>query len=418
MRDALNESFVFMFVPLVFLGFYYLFIEKQYKKFYFCFILGYVGLIMSHLVLATWFTIILLSFLMFYKNDIMKRNVFCPLFISAIIILLLTSTFTVPLIEHKIFGNYSIFASKVNNIPWTLPLSDFLNYSAYLTGESNILFVNFSPIVIILLILSLIKLFKDKNNKNSSSKFLKAIFIFTILSTILISFSYIWIIIPNMLKNIQFAWRLTIFTTFGVCLLAGGGLSYALNIFRPKYVYIGSLLIIVFVFLFMNSHISLVHFFDNVSPDVSNHGMGWQQEYLPTKTKKNIGYFNYRDSNKILILSGSAQASILVNNVPDMTFSIKKVKQKTTIELPRLYYLGYQIIDNHGKIVLYKEDKYGFIKINVFNNGIYHVKYVGTKGYKIALFLRTVTIAFIIVIVIKWIGESKNEKNIINSSLL
>ena len=41
-RDALNESFMFVFMPLVFLGLYHLFNNHDVKKFYVCFLYVYV----------------------------------------------------------------------------------------------------------------------------------------------------------------------------------------------------------------------------------------------------------------------------------------------------------------------------------------------------------------------------------------
>ena len=45
MRDALNESMIFIFMPLIFLSLIYLFNENNNKIFYILFISGYIGMI-------------------------------------------------------------------------------------------------------------------------------------------------------------------------------------------------------------------------------------------------------------------------------------------------------------------------------------------------------------------------------------
>ena len=57
MRGAYNESFLFMYLPLIFLSLYYLFETDDKVKFYAYFITGYSLLIYSHLVLAIYLKI-------------------------------------------------------------------------------------------------------------------------------------------------------------------------------------------------------------------------------------------------------------------------------------------------------------------------------------------------------------------------
>lgn len=128
-REAISEAFVFIFLPLIFLGIWYLFNENNKKMFYICFISGYIGLMYSHLVMAVWFTIFFLVFLLLFIKKIFKRDNFFPLLFAAIFILIFTSTFTVPMIEHKIFGNYVAFAEDrsvtLGNL-WICLFKDFL----------------------------------------------------------------------------------------------------------------------------------------------------------------------------------------------------------------------------------------------------------------------------------------------------
>ena len=154
-RDALNESFMFVFMPLVFLGLYYLFNNHDVKRFYLFFVIGYIGLMYSHLVMSVWFTIFLLLFLLFYVKEIFKKKNFWHLCLAALMILIFTSTFTVPMMEHKLSGiDYVSFIERkwTYDSVWTMPWHGFfLNYS-YATGsgvDAGVIYSNLNFIVII-----------------------------------------------------------------------------------------------------------------------------------------------------------------------------------------------------------------------------------------------------------------------------
>ena len=157
-RDALNESFVFMFVPLVFLGIYYLFNDNNKRMFYICFVIGYVGMMYSHLVMSVWFTLFFIVFLLFFWKKVFNKTNFLSLLVSAILILIFTSPFTVPLIEHLLKGGYVVFDTVYGSDLENLTLKQFFIKTPIITGGNNVLFVNFQLIVILLVIISVIKL--------------------------------------------------------------------------------------------------------------------------------------------------------------------------------------------------------------------------------------------------------------------
>ena len=74
-REAMSESFIFIFIPLIFLGLYYLFNNEK-RKFLLCFVIGYTGAILSHLVLSIYLTLFVILFLLFnYKKVFNKTNI-------------------------------------------------------------------------------------------------------------------------------------------------------------------------------------------------------------------------------------------------------------------------------------------------------------------------------------------------------
>lgn len=397
-RDALNEAFMFVFMPMVFLGIYNLFIEKNTKMFYIWFITGYIGMMYSHLVMTVYFTIFFIIFLLFFVKDVFNKKNFISLLLAAIFILIFTSTFTVLMVEHKMFGNYVAFAqnSSAKNGLWSMPFIGFFKEANYETLNNGLIYSYLNFIVIIFFILALIKVIRNKEMENR--KFLLAVAIFGILGIVINSFPFVWAYVPKTLLSIQFAWRLSIFVGFGFALVAAEGFEVFSSIFKKKYVNIALIIIIVFLMHFVT--VNNEKLVANEIPVNNIPASGAARESFPVKLFKNKDYYNNRSGEEIIILKGRAKTKVLDNKVPNMTFKISNLSDKITVELPRIYYLGYEITDSKGNKINYKEDKYGFITLNITKNGTYEVKYTGTLMYKIAFIIKTITIIILIIYLI------------------
>lgn len=150
--------------------------------------------------------------------------------------------------------------------------------------------------------------------------------------------------------------------------------------------------------------------------------MGFQKEYLTMNGLKNLDYIDKRDTDiKILSKDSNVKITNINNHIPYLSFDISKKEDKETLnlELPRLYYLGYKITlttKNGEKINLnYKNNKYGFIKITVPENGHIEMKYTGTLLYQVFSWIRNITILIFIVVVIKYKYNQKKEKRLSNN---
>ena len=396
-RDALNESFVFVFIPLIFLGIYYLFRENDKFKFYLCFVSGYTLMMYSHLVLSVWFTLIFILFLLLFVKDIFKKENFISLVIAALLILIFTSPFTIPLIEHMLNGEYIIFDTKLSTLTWTLDLKQFFVQISDITGNHNYLFTNFNIIVILLSLIVLFKIF-TKKIPSYRRKFIVGFLLITIISVILVCNNTIWYYTPDFLNNIQFPWRVCTFAVFGISLFAVEGLDVFYSLFKKKFVPIASLLIIVILLGNIYYNMQNIQYVKSLPYNI-NDGMGWGYEYLPLETKNNMTYLEKRNDNKIKIEKGKAKVKVISNNVPSMEFSVNDIKESVTLELPRLYYLGYKIVDEDGKETNYFKNDKGLISIKINKDGKYYVSYPGTTGYQIAkvVCIFTATICIIII---------------------
>ena len=114
-RDAFAENFMFMVLPMIFLGLYNL-KDNNYFKFYIFFILGYIIGINSHLGSMFFYTIFIGLFILYYRHDFFRKEKFKALIISTLIVTGVCLSFLGPLLEHKIFGNYRVFTEVFSNL--------------------------------------------------------------------------------------------------------------------------------------------------------------------------------------------------------------------------------------------------------------------------------------------------------------
>lgn len=401
-RDALNESFMFVFMPLVFLGLFHLFNNHDVKKFYVCFVTGYIGLMYSHLVMSVYFTLFLLVFLLFYVKDIFKKKNFWHLCLAALMILIFTSTFTVPMIEHKLSGiDYMAFIERNWTIEdvWSMPFKGFFVNYAYSNGLDNggLIYSDLNFIVIIFFILALFRIVTRKVDKNLT-RFLLAIICFGFLGIFLNTFKNIWLYVPSLFLSIQFVWRLCQFVGFAFALVAAEGLQSYLNIFKSKYIAVALGIILVFLisFVYTNNKNTV---FNNETKALDVSVDGAAREHFPLNLYEKIDDFWDKDY-KVEVLDGNGNVKIIEDDTPYMKFKVQNVDDNLKIELPRIYYLGYEITGEDGDVIDYEFNEPGYIAVNISKNGVYELKYVGTIGYRIALILKIIMIVGVLGFVI------------------
>lgn len=394
-RDAFAESFVFIFMPMIILGLYELFYGNK-KSFYIWFILGYVGIINSHLVLAVYFTALIFIYLLLNIKKVFKKENLKSLIVSSILILLLTASFTIPLIQHKALGIYTVFegdsmSNRGTIVNSTMGIKDFLRQKPSKEFSLITYYLNLLGVILAgAAVLFNKKIIKDDKEKN----FFKFLIVLTIVLLFLMSKLCPWIILPKLMVMIQFAWRLETVLVLALSILAG----LALRKFISKE---SKIIMIIIILIFNGYTVYKAYNFDMIKEinlnDIylSFSGMGWEREYLPTATEENFKYFIYR-KQEVLVKEGEADISISENNTPNLKAVVQNCNGEATIELPRIYYLGYdaEIINENGdkvKLELYMNDK-GFIETKINSNGTLILKYTGTTANKVANIISLVTL--------------------------
>ena len=146
-RDALGESLLFIFLPLIFLGLYELF-NDNIKKFYPLFIIGYVGGMLSHLIMMCYLTVIILVFLIIkYKTTLkyLKQFIIASLFILSLPIVAIPAI--IPTTIANLTQNFLIFLCLDKNFPIPflilrisfLTRPNFVNFSSFLSSDKSLL---------------------------------------------------------------------------------------------------------------------------------------------------------------------------------------------------------------------------------------------------------------------------------------
>lgn len=416
-RDAVAESFIFVFMPMILLGLYELFYGDK-KYFYLWFILGYVGIMNSHLVLAVYFTLFIFIYLLLNIKKVFDKSNLRALITSSILILLLTATFTIPMLQHKSLNIYTVFAdegmaNKGSVAGSTLRLRDFFIQEPCVAYSDITYYLNLLGFALaVLAIIMNKKIFVENDQKN----FFKFILIATIICTFLMSKICPWVIFPKTLIMIQFAWRLEAILLFLLSILAG---SVFKDIESKKI----RVILLIAILLFNGLTVYKAYDFDILIErklediDISSYGTGWQREYLPINTQNNLDYYDSRNED-VLVKDGYATISVQENNVPSLKAEIKDCQGETTIELPRIYYLGYEATleenENKEKLDLYMNDR-GFLETKINSNGILILKYKGTIAMRIANVVSIVTLIGIACYVVVWyIFKRVKRKNLVN----
>jgi len=405
-RDAFNEIFIFIFMPMISNGIVNL-IKNKPLSFYLYFVVGYIGIVNSHLVLSIYFTFLLIIIILLNIKKLLTKDNLKHLIKASLIILLFILPSIILMIEHKNLGIYRVFDLEVMGST----ASHVKKYGIYLfeliipwINKNNGIFLFINIAVLILSVIGVIEFMKKRKNNT----IVKGIISFTIVSIVLSLKYFPYQIIPKILLSIQFAFRNMAFVCFGFTILSTYGLMQIKKYSIKKVANI----VIIFSCTAILSFILTSNFINkntiNYNSKIS--GMGHQKEYLPQKAKDNYYYFKTRESD--IKANKNIKIDITKNKTPYLEFKIENLEENetATIELPRLYYLGYVITEETSNDIIkldYKCNKNGFISINIDQNGIIKVKYKGTKLYNIARIIRFLVLN---VLIIYLIIKMKNKK--------
>lgn len=410
-RDAFSEMFIPIAIPLIILGLLYL-IEKRYRLFFICFVGGYTIAIYSHLAMTIYFTLILLvTFFVVYAKQIFTKKNILYLILASVLTLLLTASFWMPMLEIKLKGSYGVFMPYFMTGKGDLRFSTISILELFAFNKKidyNYVRYHLQLFVTIMFFISVFFIIKKKMWKEKLWIFL---IVFTMLSAIMVTDVFPWYYTPDILQTLQFPWRLVIYISFGAIIISGICLKQIEN---KKYFH--ALCCGLLILTVIGTYVYTDHL-DESQIDINNinntKSMGNQAEYLPEKALKNREYF-YNRSKDIIIQNGTGEVTKLLDDVPDLTFEVN-TSEAITIELPRIYYMGYRLEINGQEIELTESDN-GFLQATIKQSGIYSLTYEKTTIMKIGNVLSIGTFIICIILIIKtkrkvYLLENKDTKS-------
>ena len=139
--------------------------------------------------------------------------------LDILLILLLTAFYTVPIIEHKIYGDYVIFSQEMMHSTGIDVYNNTNKIKDWFAPE-NKTDLNFSlGLTIIILTVATIFCYKkvDEKYKDLYTTFLAL----SAISLIMCTKVFPWVVMPSFLTVIQFAWRMNGFFIFFISLVCG-----------------------------------------------------------------------------------------------------------------------------------------------------------------------------------------------------
>lgn len=392
-RVAVAEISVFVFLPMLFIGLHNLMHKKQKYGFYIAISASF--LILSHNILTIYTAIFSAIYILCNYKALKNIEALKTILISVILILLCTSFYWMPLLEHRFATEYEVFVPNRMYNDNTL-ISTKLNLKELIYLEHN----NFKLYIGLPIIIGvLITIFYINKLKKPLKKELLIYIVLGLLSIFMVSTYSPIIHFPNTLKMIQFVWRLMTYVSFFLSIVAGIGLNKFINHKFVKETLIIVLLSGYVIFITTNNYsktntiIKDEEFLTPVEvvPETGRVHAGLASfEYLPKKAFKNRNYIETR-SKDALCISGKVDITNCNKDGTNMEFNIENANN-CIIELPYIYYLGYEArLESNNtitKLNIEESDK-GFlcVKLDNVEQGTITVKYVGTTIMKISYVL-------------------------------
>ena len=424
MRVAISELASFVFLPIVFQGMYNVLgineqkIEKAYSvdltkniqnnKNSFSRTLitsllltvGAVGLILTHIVMAMYAAIICLIYVLIHIKKLKDKKVLIMLGVNILLIILLTAFYIFPLLEHKVSTNYEVFQSGRMERTSELIRNKVDIWDLFYTQKGELSF-EIGLVTLIGLVFTLLaykKIWKDY----------KKLYWFSLITGIICIVMSLRFFpfekLPPILKMIQFTFRLLEFASFFLIFVVAINYSLVIKNFRLRDVLIlGFIAFLLVVPLNKNLDFEKVWTEDKLWPAVRVsentgrvHAGCATFEYLPSKAFNNLDYIKER-GNTAIIINGDATISNEIKTGTNMSFQVENVTTNTEIELPYIYYLGYDVtvVEANGKkqkIDTYESER-GFVQISLSQgiSGKIEIKYTGTTIIKISYIVSIVT---------------------------
>ena len=389
-RNALGEFVSFAFIPVVFLGLYNLL--KQ-EKGDWLLTVGSCLLLFTHNITCLYTAILALIYILINYKALKNKDVLKKLGINIILTLFISACFLIPMIEAKTMANYRVYEKDVMESIDSVQIQRLDIRRIFVTRNDEGFAFELGPYTIIMLAFSFmtVRILKEEYRKDYLF-FLCSGLVTMIMATKI----FPWNIMPSFLRMIQFPWRCLEFTSFFFAIVSAINMGAVIKKFSLK----DSLIIIAIAIVYVVALKGFVRYAEEPLDRIENmelgritgmeneciSGMG-RGEYLPEKAYENRFYIATRE-DRILSLEGKTLVTDEEKDGSNLTAKIQTYEYDVILELPYIYYPGYEITLDGMHVDGFETDNGMLgIKLNKNESTLLEVKYSGSSVMKSSLFV-------------------------------
>lgn len=424
-RFAIGEFTAFVFIPLVFLGLYNLLNGNGKKHYYIA--IGATGLMLSHTISTIYTAVFCLIYILFNLKLFFKKDVLIKCLINVIFILLISAIFWVPMLEFKQSAEYAIFEPDALKTSGKYVANNTIELWQLLKDkneENGVSFVIGIPFITMLLLG--IFVFKKLDQK------LKDLYItnivLAVISIIMCTKFFPWIIMPDFLCTLQYPWRLLGFALFFLTPICAINVYFLIKEIKNKKTQDGIYMIVILIlFIFTLKELSSYQigyqtidssYEEQIVQNPKIHYFSVNRDYMPLKALKEQRGYLYTRTDETYVINGEAIISNEEKYGLKMKISLEKAKKGTKLELPYLFYPGYtvKLVEKSSTetVINTSESENGFLQITIphdIENAEIIVNYTGTTIEKTAYIGSGISVILFICYIIYFRKKDKEEIN-------
>lgn len=229
------------------------------------------------------------------------------------------------------------------------------------------------------------------------------------ISLVMVTKLFPWIIMPKTLTTLQFAWRMLAYSEFALSIICAINLYYFIEYIGRNNEKVYNALFALSIILIIVSMAKINYNYNyEENKNITDEGYEahlneknsiWSinREYLPERVDtKALGksYLDHRD-DRVYVLDGNATITNEKKEDLQLEFDIEDYEAYTILELPYIYYLGYTVTtEQNEKIQMFESDN-GMLAIKLDENiesAHITVKYTGTTIEKVSYFISAISI--------------------------
>lgn len=413
-RGALAEALSFTFLPIVFLGLYYI-IKGDYRKWY-VLVIGYTLLIYTHAIAsALMFVTLIILVLIYYKSFFKEPKRIGYLFLAGAVTVVLTSYYTLPMLEQLSSNSFYLDSRSpgggagYGKVGFDYILWGFASGITYPHREL------WTGIGIVLTLIIFLRFFVPKE-KSQALRSVDIGVIIGICFIVAISRIFPWGRFPfSLLGFIQYPWRLYEFVSF---FFAVAGAYYASRVFikdKQRFIVFAVLILITMVTTYIQSE-NYKSLDPNggsltkeratlVEPTYANGYNLIGREYLPSKLS-DISYILDRGED-VEFRNPDTRITDLRREYNKTLFNVL-VNRIDTFGLPLLYYYGYTVTLNGEKLPVFQSDL-GLVEVVTDKSGEIEAYYEGTTLQKISFYISLIGLLMLCIYIGLNTRQTKNE---------